>query len=103
MCAHVAILHHGRLLFSGGWPRATGSRYEVKIVVDRQREVGEVLKQSGLVAEFREPGTAVLADGATVASVSQWLAANGFQLQSIAPIGQGLEEFYLDTIRGETR
>lgn len=99
MCSHLVVLYHGRLLFAGEWHPSRDQQNEVCIRADRQSEAEAALRQSGLVADFRSGGRAVLAPGATVAAIARWLLDRGYQLQAIAPAEHTLEEFYLETVR----
>lgn len=98
-CSHLAIVHHGRLLFAGAWRRGHEGAAEVGIRVDRQAEAEAALAKAALVSGFPSTGRAVLAEGVTLTAVAKWLADHGFLLQSITPIERTLEEFYLATIR----
>ena len=98
LCAHLAVLRDGRLLFAGDWRELGADRQWVRVQVDRQAEAEAALRAAGLVDEFEFDGHGRLAPGTSVAAVAQWLVSRGFQVEAIHPLKRTLEDFYLEIV-----
>jgi ABC-type multidrug transport system ATPase subunit len=97
ICTHLAVMHEGRLRFSGRWDPAEANR-RIVVKVDRQAEANAGLAAAGLLAWSEEGLSARLQPGATISSVANWLVQRGFAVERIAAEPMSLEDFYLETI-----
>jgi len=102
LCSHVAVLKQGELIFNGLWREAHFDASQIRIEVDRQAEAETGLVSNGLVSKFSQPGRAQLADGRTIADVTEWLTAHGYRVRSVTPVEPTLEDFYLQTTRARS-
>lgn len=98
LCTHLAVMHGGRLVFSGTMEDAKlGGRY-LDLEVDRRDEALGVLKAAGFVSGG-EAGKPALSPRADAADANRLLVERGFRVSRIGVAGLSLEEFYLRLVQ----
>lgn len=98
LCSHLAVMREGRLLFTGNWREFDADKPWIRVRVDRQAEAEKELREAGLIAAFEHDGHGQLANGTSVAGITEWLVRRGYRVEAIHPVERTLEDFYLATI-----
>lgn len=98
LCSHLAVMREGRLLFTGNWREFDADKPWIRVRVDRQAEAEKALREAGLIAAFEHDGHGQIANGTSVAGITEWLVQRGYRIEAIHPVERTLEDFYLATI-----
>lgn len=98
LCDHVAVMHHGKLVFNGQWSTDRVVTKWIRFEIDRQDEAIERMRAEGFIGRILSDGRAELTNGRDTASINRWLHDQGFAVHAIAPVRPTLEDFYLETV-----
>lgn len=99
LCTDLAVMHRGKLVFSGDWADAGGNQRYFELEVDRRDEAVALLRESKLIDETIVDDKLTLAKDADTATVNRLLVERGFAVTGIAPVKLSLEDFYLQLVR----
>lgn len=93
LCDRVAILHQGRLIFSGQW-QSEDRHWELD--TDDWNRARAVLERFG--AGFPAAGRFTIPETQDVSDIVAALVREGVRVRAVAPARAALEDFYLDHV-----
>ncbi len=106
MCARIAVLNQGRLVFEGELGETRHRGQWLRLGVGSFEFAVRELQSAGLVAEAREGRLVRLNDGQEAAAIVRLLVDRGISVHEIGPAEESLEQFYLSLMKrqknGET-
>lgn len=94
LCNRVAILNHGRLVFSGRWSELAGDGKRYRLELDDWTKAAPSLARTKPVSK----DVIELTNGDDIAAVVALLVAAGVKVRAVEPQKARLEDLYLETM-----
>jgi ABC-2 type transport system ATP-binding protein len=95
LCDRVAILNHGRLIYTGHWKELAPKGARFRIEAEPWGNVAAQLNGASVV----EPGVIELPAGADIADIVARLVQAGLKVRAVTPAKQTLEQLYLREVQ----
>ena len=94
LCDRVAILNHGRLVFSGRWNEIARDGKRFRLDLDDWQKAAPVLSRVKIISE----GVIEIASNADISEIVGALVAAGVKVRAVEPLKVRLEDLYLETV-----
>jgi len=98
LCTRIAVLQAGKKVFEGSVADVKAAPGKVSLKTPDFSAATELLRERGLITATAQGGFITLADGHSIAEITQTLVGAGFTVEGIWQHEQTVEDFYLELV-----
>ena len=99
ICTRIAVMKAGKKVFEGTVAEVTGGLGRVALKTPDFAAAAKLLLERGLITEAAEEKYIALAEGRSIAEVTQVLVGQGMAVEGIWQQEQTVEDFYLNLVK----
>ena len=99
ICTRIAVMKAGKKVFEGTVAEVTGGLGRVALKTPDFAAAAKLLLERGLITETAEEKYIALAEGRSIAEVTQVLVGQGMAVEGIWQQEQTVEDFYLNLVK----